>query len=106
MKLDCFVMFSSVSSIFGNPAQGNYSAANAFLDSLAHHRQALGLPALTVNWGVLGGEGYVTRNERVADFLARQGTLEISPGEATALLESFLRAGSAQWVSMRVGWGK
>ncbi|HJT80339.1 MAG TPA: SDR family NAD(P)-dependent oxidoreductase, partial [Chthoniobacterales bacterium] len=37
MELDCFVMFSSVSSIFGNPAQGNYAAANAFLDSLAHH---------------------------------------------------------------------
>ncbi len=106
LKLDCFVMFSSVSSIFGNPAQGNYSAANAFLDSLAHHRQALGLPALTVNWGVLGGEGYVARNERVADFLARQGTLEISPGEATALLESFLRAGSAQAISIRVDWGK
>ncbi len=106
MKLDCFVMFSSVSSIFGNPAQGNYSAANAFLDSLAHHRQALGLPALTVNWGVLGGEGYVARNERVADFLARQGTLAISPGEATALLESFLRAGIAQAVSIRVDWGK
>jgi NADPH:quinone reductase-like Zn-dependent oxidoreductase/SAM-dependent methyltransferase/acyl carrier protein len=106
MKLDCFVMFSSVSSIFGNPAQGNYSAANAFLDSLAHHRQALGLPALTVNWGVLGGAGYVARNERVADFLARQGTTEISPGEATALLESFLRAGSAQAISIRVDWGK
>ncbi len=74
MELDCFVMFSSVSSIFGNPAQGNYGAANAFLDSLAHHRRALGLPALTINWGVLGGEGYVARNERVAEFLARQGT--------------------------------
>jgi acyl transferase domain-containing protein/acyl carrier protein len=106
MKLDCFVMFSSVSSIFGNPAQGNYSAANAFLDSLAHHRQALGLPALSVNWGVLGGVGFVARNERVADFLARQGTTEISPGEATALLESFLRAGSAQAISIRVDWGK
>jgi NADPH:quinone reductase-like Zn-dependent oxidoreductase/SAM-dependent methyltransferase/acyl carrier protein len=106
MKLDCFVMFSSVSSIFGNPAQGNYSAANAFLDSLAHHRQALGLPALTINWGVLGGEGYVARNERVADFLARQGTMGISPGEATALLESFLRAGCAQAISIRVDWGK
>jgi len=106
MKLDCFVMFSSVSSIFGNPAQGNYSAANAFLDSLAHHRQALGLPALTVNWGVLGGEGYVARNERVADFLARQGTMEISPGEATALLESFLCAGTSQAISIRVDWGK
>jgi acyl carrier protein len=106
MKLDCFVMFSSVSSVFGNPAQGNYSAANAFLDSLAHHRQALGLPALSVNWGVLGGVGFVARNERVADFLARQGTREISPGEATALLESFLRAGSAQAISIRVDWGK
>jgi acyl transferase domain-containing protein/acyl carrier protein len=106
MKLDCFVMFSSVSSIFGNPAQGNYSAANAFLDSLAHHRQALGLPALSVNWGVLGGVGFVARNERVADFLARQGTTEISPGEAMALLESFLRAGSAQAISIRVDWGK
>jgi acyl transferase domain-containing protein/NADPH:quinone reductase-like Zn-dependent oxidoreductase/SAM-dependent methyltransferase/acyl carrier protein len=106
MKLDCFVMFSSVSSIFGNPAQGNYSAANAFLDSLAHHRQALGLPTLTVNWGVLGGEGYVARNERVADFLARQGTMGISPGEAIALLETFLRAGSAQAISIRVDWTK
>ena len=99
MDLDCFVMFSSVSSIFGNPAQGNYSAANAFIDALAHHRQALGLPALTVNWGVLGGEGYVARNERVADFLARQGTMGISPGEAMSLLESFLRAGSAQAIA-------
>ena len=106
MDLDCFVMFSSVSSVFGNPAQGNYSAANAFIDSLAHHRQALGLPALTVNWGVLGGEGYVARNERVADFLARQGTMAISPNEATALLESFLRAGSAQAIAIRVDWKK
>ncbi len=106
MNLDCFVMFSSVSSIFGNPAQGNYSAANAFIDALAHHRQALGLPALTVNWGVLGGEGYVARNERVADFLARQGTMAISPGEAMTLLDSFLNAGSAQTIAIRVDWAK
>ncbi|MEP6975978.1 MAG: beta-ketoacyl reductase, partial [Spartobacteria bacterium] len=106
LELDAFVMFSSVSSIFGNPAQGNYSAANAFLDALAHHRQALGLPALTVNWGVLGGEGYVARNERVAEFLARQGTMGITPGEAMSLLESFLVAGSAQVISIRVDWSK
>jgi NADPH:quinone reductase-like Zn-dependent oxidoreductase/SAM-dependent methyltransferase/acyl carrier protein len=106
IDLDCFVMFSSVSSIFGNPAQGNYSAANAFIDSLAHHRRALGLPSLTVNWGVLGGEGYVARNERVADFLARQGTLGISPNEATALLDTFLRAGSTQAIAIRVDWSK
>jgi acyl transferase domain-containing protein/NADPH:quinone reductase-like Zn-dependent oxidoreductase/SAM-dependent methyltransferase/acyl carrier protein len=106
LELDCFVMFSSVSSIFGNPAQGSYGAANAFLDSLAHHRRALGLPALTVNWGVLGGEGYVSRNERVAEFLARQGTEELSPKEVMELLESSLTAGATQVMAIRVDWTK
>jgi acyl transferase domain-containing protein/NADPH:quinone reductase-like Zn-dependent oxidoreductase/NAD(P)-dependent dehydrogenase (short-subunit alcohol dehydrogenase family)/SAM-dependent methyltransferase/acyl carrier protein len=105
-ELDCFVMFSSVSSIFGNPAQGSYGAANAFLDSLAHHRHALGLPALTVNWGVLGGEGYVARNKRVAEFLARQGTTELSPKEVMTLLGSALTAGQTQVMAIRVDWAK
>jgi NAD(P)-dependent dehydrogenase (short-subunit alcohol dehydrogenase family)/acyl carrier protein len=106
LPLDCFVMFSSVSSIFGNPAQGNYGAANAFLDSLAYHRRSLGLPALTINWGVLGGEGYVARNERVAEFLARQGTAELSPGEVMSIMESGLRSGDTQLMAIRVDWGK
>jgi acyl transferase domain-containing protein/acyl carrier protein len=106
MKLDCFVMYSSVSSIFGNPAQGNYAAANSFLDALAFHRRALGLPALTMNWGVLGGEGYVARNERVAEFLARQGTTELSPGEVMSLMETSLTAGSTQVMAIRVDWAK
>ncbi|MCX6872958.1 MAG: SDR family NAD(P)-dependent oxidoreductase [Verrucomicrobia bacterium] len=106
MDLDCFVMFSSVSSIFGNPAQGNYSAANAFLDSLAYHRRALGQPALAINWGVLGGEGYVARNERVAEFLARQGTDALTPAEVTSLMESFLTAHATQVAAIRVDWAK
>ena len=106
LTLDCFVMFSSVSSIFGNPAQANYGAANAFLDSLAHHRRALGLPGLAINWGVLGGEGYVARNERVAEFLSRQGTDALSPGEVISLLESFLAAGVPQGIAIRVDWAK
>ena len=106
LALDCFVMFSSVSSIFGNPAQGNYAAANAVLDSLAHHRRALGLPALAINWGVLGGEGYVARNERVAEFLARQGTGALAPQEVTSLLESFLLSHTTQVAALRVDWAK
>jgi NADPH:quinone reductase-like Zn-dependent oxidoreductase/acyl carrier protein len=106
MPLDCFVMFSSVSSIFGNPAQANYAAANAFLDSLAHHRRAFALPALTINWGVLGGEGYVARNDRVAEFLAKQGISEISPSEVVSIIESSLRADSIQVAAIRVDWAK
>jgi acyl carrier protein len=106
LDLDCFVMFSSVSSIFGNSAQANYATANAFLDALAHHRHARGLPALVINWGALGGEGYVARNERVAEYLARQGTTALTPSEVLVLLESFLNAGATQAMALRVDWSK
>ncbi len=106
LALDHFVMFSSVSSTFGNPAQGNYAAANAFLDALAHHRHSMGLPALAINWGALGGEGYVARNERVAEYLARQGTIPLEPQEVTLLMESFLSAGTTQALALRADWVK
>jgi acyl carrier protein len=64
------------------------------------------LPALTINWGVLGGEGYVARNTRVAEFLAKQGTTELSPAEVISILESSLRAPAPQVAAIRVDWAK
>lgn len=57
LDLDCFVMFSSITAVFGAPGQANYAAANAFMDELAHQRMRAGLPALSINWGPFAEAG-------------------------------------------------
>ncbi|MGE2817415.1 SDR family NAD(P)-dependent oxidoreductase [Mycobacterium heidelbergense] len=57
LPLDWFVLFSSVASLLGSPGQGNYAAANDWLDSFARWRRARGLPTQAINWGVWGEAG-------------------------------------------------
>ncbi len=75
MPLDYLVMFSSITTIFGNPGQANYVAANAYLEGLAQYRKRLGLPALAVGFGPISDVGVVARNEALQDSLRAVGGL-------------------------------
>ncbi|HWH94446.1 MAG TPA: type I polyketide synthase [Baekduia sp.] len=58
LELGCFVLCSSMAATFGGPGQGNYAAANAFLDALAEHRRARGLTGVSVQWGLWEAVGH------------------------------------------------
>ncbi|MEU5796903.1 SDR family NAD(P)-dependent oxidoreductase [Streptomyces sp. NPDC047813] len=88
-RLDFFVLYSSVAALVGSPGQGAYAAANAFLDGLATHRRALGLPATSVQWGPWREVGR-------GQHLAERGFLTIRPEDGTEALERILAAGHAR----------
>jgi 1-acyl-sn-glycerol-3-phosphate acyltransferase len=102
--LDHFVLFSSITSVYGNARQGNYGAANAFLDALAGHRRAQGLPGLTVNWGVFEDVGYVAERRDVGEYLARQGQHGFRAEQGFAAMESLIERGQVQATVSRTDW--
>ena len=93
--LDFFLMFSSAAALLGSPGQGNYAAANAFLDGLAQHRRMLGLAALSIDWGPWSEAGLATGAVQGGQLSAR-GILSITPDDGIEALDRLLRTTSTQ----------
>ncbi|MFI4955263.1 MAG: SDR family NAD(P)-dependent oxidoreductase, partial [Gammaproteobacteria bacterium] len=101
IKLDYFVLFSSMASLNGSPAQSNYATANSFLDALAELRYQEGLNALSINWGPWREVGMA------ADLVAmheRQGMKPLKLNEALAALTYILKQDPVQVGVIHADW--
>ena len=96
INLNFFILFSSAVSLLGSPGQANHVAANTFLDSLAHYRHSLGLPAMSINWGTWSNIGAAA--EKQADNrMSKIGVNAIAPEQGITILEQlFLHSLSSQ----------
>jgi amino acid adenylation domain-containing protein/thioester reductase-like protein len=100
MDLDLFVLFSSVSGVMGTAGQGNYAAANTFLDSLACLRRAEDLPATSIAWGAWEGEGMAAQlSETSRARYAKLGLDSLTSQDGLELLDQAVRSGCALHVA-------
>ncbi len=105
LSLDFFTLFSSVSSLMGAPGQGNYAAANTFIDALAHYRRAKGLKGMSINWGPwsdIGMAAQLKGNEQMR--ITSQGIKQIPLTQGLQALEYVLRSNTSQVGVMPIDW--
>ncbi|WP_424100297.1 SDR family NAD(P)-dependent oxidoreductase [Moorena producens] len=112
--LDFFVCFSSLASLIGSPGQGNYAAANAFMDTLASYRRSRGLSGLAINWGAWASGGMADRLAvEHQNRIQSSGISEIAPKQGMYALDLLLgnqsatdRVGvmSIQWQVLAESW--
>ncbi|MDN3027249.1 type I polyketide synthase, partial [Streptomyces sp. S.PB5] len=102
--LDAFVVFSSAAALMGSAGQGNYAAANAFLDGLMASRRAAGLPGLSLAWGLWEQNDGLTAHLSATDQarMSRGGVLALTPAEGLHILDLGLHMGQALLVPIKL----
>ena len=100
MPLDFFVMFSAGAALLGSPGQGNYAAANSFLDSLSYVRHSVGLPGLSINWGSWSDVGMAAQvSERHRRRWASLGLEMITPQAGVHMMQEAIEGSPAAQVA-------
>ncbi|MET9412313.1 SDR family NAD(P)-dependent oxidoreductase [Streptomyces sp. NPDC002935] len=99
-----FVLFSSAAGVFGTPGQGNYAAANAFLDAFARHRHAQGRPTVSLAWGLWEQEGAMADalDEAGRSRMARSGVLPLPTEAGLRLFDAALASNEPALVPVRL----
>jgi acyl transferase domain-containing protein/NADPH:quinone reductase-like Zn-dependent oxidoreductase/NAD(P)-dependent dehydrogenase (short-subunit alcohol dehydrogenase family)/acyl carrier protein len=104
LRLDFFVVFSSISSLIGNIGQANYVAANAFLDSFAAWRRSLGLAATAINLGSLAESGVVARSENLVKIIEGTGINGLTNKQVMQGLDLILKENPEQVGFFDITW--
>jgi len=92
-KLELFLLFSSATTMLGNPGQANYVMANGYLEGLARARRAAGKPALAVGFGAIADRGFLARNIEVNDLLSKRiGKAALKARDALEQVERYMLA--------------